>query len=51
VQKCSHTAQILLEYFNLNQRVDCGCVVCAIFVDPNGECRPDLRLKGHQKEG
>jgi len=24
---------------------------CAMFVDPSGECRPDLRLKGHQKEG
>jgi len=22
-----------------------------MFVDPSGECRPDLRLKGHQKEG
>lgn len=21
------------------------------FSDPNGECSPDLRLKGHQKEG
>lgn len=24
----------------------CGCPP-----DPSGECRPDLRLRGHQKEG
>lgn len=28
------------------------CVLVCLFVsDPSGECSPDLRLKGHQKEG
>lgn len=22
-----------------------------LFLDPSGECNPDLRLRGHQKEG
>jgi len=26
-------------------------VLSFVVVDPSGECRPDLRLKGHQKEG
>ena len=25
-------------------------LTCSL-VDPNGECHPELRLKGHQKEG
>lgn len=25
--------------------------VCVRVSDPSGECNPDLRLKGHQKEG
>lgn len=29
----------------------CFCSVAASFVDPSGECNPDLRLRGHQKEG
>lgn len=29
----------------------CFCSVTAFFVDPSGECNPDLRLRGHQKEG
>ena len=24
---------------------------CFSLLDPNGECRPDIRLKGHSKEG
>ena len=24
---------------------------CTSTLDPNGECRPDIRLKGHTKEG
>lgn len=29
----------------------CFCSATAFFVDPSGECNPDLRLRGHQKEG
>ena len=25
------------------------CLLCVL--DPSGECRPDIRLKGHTKEG
>lgn len=28
-----------------------GDGVCLCISDPSGECSPDLRLKGHQKEG
>lgn len=36
-----------------------NCVLSLLFLtfwiiyllDPNGECRPDIRLKGHTKEG
>lgn len=30
--------------------VDNGSM-CMLISDPSGECSPDLRLKGHQKEG
>ena len=26
-------------------------IYCFFVLDPNGECSPDLRLRGHQKEG
>ena len=37
----------------------CNCVLSLVLLtfwfvnllDPNGECRPDIRLKGHTKEG
>lgn len=27
------------------------CALISLFTDASGECRPDLRLRGHQKEG
>lgn len=40
---------ILLHKFHLF--IHMNVFICIYIVDPSGECHPDLRLRGHQKEG
>lgn len=36
---------------NINEIEVHGAHAHYSFIDPSGECTPELRLKGHQKEG